>query len=100
MLAALTQGCETSENGNIPMIGVGLEDAYYIPRMQKLPLRSELTGENYEWELTTPAGETAVVSRSRSYIFLEAEEGEVSARSAHIWRRRGVYRLHYSECDA
>lgn len=76
MLAALTQGCETSENGNIPMIGVGLEDAYYIPRMQKLPLRSELTGENYEWELTTPAGETAVVSRSRSYIFLEAEEGK------------------------
>ncbi len=73
--AASLQGCETSDNGNIPMIGVGLEDVYFVPRMQKLPLRPEFTGDSYEWTLTTPSGKTSIVATSRSYIFLEAEEG-------------------------
>ena len=57
------------------MVGIGLDDVYFIPRMQKLPLRSELTGNSYLWTVTAPSGETVRTATSRSLIFLEAEEG-------------------------
>ncbi|MDE6512999.1 MAG: cell surface protein [Muribaculaceae bacterium] len=66
LLLPMLAGC-TSE---IPMVNLGIDDAYYIPRMSKLPLESALTGEKYVW---TVNGDT--VSTDRSYIFLAREEG-------------------------
>ncbi|MDE6582217.1 MAG: cell surface protein, partial [Duncaniella sp.] len=54
-----------------PMVNLGIDDVYYIPRMAKLPLESALTGESYSW---TVNGE--VVSASSRYIFLAREEGK------------------------
>lgn len=62
----LLAGC-TSE---IPMVNLGIDDIYYIPRMSKLPLESALTGREYRW---TVNGEE--VSTDRRYIFLAQEEG-------------------------
>lgn len=53
-----------------PMVSLGIDDTYYIARMQKLQLNPALTGSAYVW---TVDGE--VVSRSRDYIFIASEEG-------------------------
>lgn len=64
--ALLLYGC-TDE---IPMVNLGIDDVYYIARMQKLDLHPALTGEKYEWYVD---GE--LVSKSKDYIFLEYKEG-------------------------
>ncbi|MBD5204642.1 MAG: cell surface protein [Bacteroidales bacterium] len=55
----------------IPMVNLGIDDVYYIPRMQKLALHPALTGEQYEWYV-----DGTCVSHEKDYIFLAAEEGD------------------------
>ena len=64
---AFLYGC-TDE---IPMVNLGIDDMYYIPRMQKLDLHPALTGEQYEWYV-----DGTCVSHEKDYIFLAAEEGD------------------------
>lgn len=68
-LVLLTCGC-TSE---IPMVNLGIDDVYYIPRMKKLDLHPALTGAEYQWIVN---GET--VSTQRDYIFIAENEGKYS----------------------
>ncbi len=67
LLLLMLAGCSTE----IPMLSLGIDDEYFIPRMSKLPLESALTGKEYVW---TVNGDT--VSTERRYIFLAAREGE------------------------
>ncbi|MDE6555872.1 MAG: cell surface protein, partial [Duncaniella sp.] len=62
----LIAGCSR----DIPMVNLGIDDVYYIPRMHKLFLCPALTGNHYEWLVD---GEK--VSDRKDYIFLAAEEG-------------------------
>lgn len=55
----------------IPMVNLGIDDVYYIARMQKLALHPALTGERYEWYV-----DGTKVSEDRDYIFLASKEGE------------------------
>ena len=55
----------------IPMVNLGIDDAYYISRMQKLDLHPALTGERYEWYVNSTC-----VSHEKDYIFLAADEGD------------------------
>ena len=64
--ASALYGC----SDEIPMVNLGIDDVYYIARMQKLDLHPALTGERYEWYVD---GE--LVSKSKDYIFLEPKEG-------------------------
>lgn len=64
--SVLLAGC-TDE---IPMVSLGIDDVYYIPRMQKLDLHPAFSGAEYQWSVN---GE--VVSRERDYIFISAYEG-------------------------
>ena len=64
---AFLYGC-TDE---IPMVNLGIDDVYYIARMQKLDLHPALTGEKYEWYV-----DGTCVSHEKDYIFLAAEEGD------------------------
>ncbi|MDE6754268.1 MAG: cell surface protein [Muribaculaceae bacterium] len=57
-------------SSDIPMVNLGIDDVYYIPRMSKLPLESALTGKEYLWKVN---GEE--VSTEKSYIFLAKDEG-------------------------
>ncbi len=66
-LALFFSGC----SDEIPMVNLGIDDVYYIPRMQKLELRPALTGEKYEWSVNGK-----VVSHSKDYIFISGEEGD------------------------
>lgn len=67
MLAMLVVGCSSE----MPMVNLGIDDSYYLPRMKKLPLNPALTGEAYQWRIN---GNT--VSTERNYIFIAQEEGE------------------------
>ncbi|MEZ3518505.1 MAG: cell surface protein [Muribaculaceae bacterium] len=67
MAAPLLCCCERE----IPMVNLGIDDVYYISRMQKLDLRPALTGERYEWYVNG-----ACVSQDKDYIFLAGEEGD------------------------
>lgn len=53
-----------------PMVNLGIDDRYFIPRMTKLPLRPELTGERYLWRVDGDS-----VADTREFIFLAAGEG-------------------------
>ncbi len=70
LLIFLTALLLTACNREIPVVNLGIDDAYFIPRMTKLRLESALTGEKYRW---TVNGET--VSTNRTYIFLAQTEG-------------------------
>ncbi len=65
-LAGILCGCSQE----IPMVNLGIDDSYYIPRMSKLPLESALTGREYVWKVD---GRT--VSADRRYVFMAREEG-------------------------
>ncbi len=65
-LTILLAGCES----DIPMVSLGIDDVYYIARMQKLDLHPAFTGQEYEWLVN---GEP--VSTERDFIFIAADEG-------------------------
>jgi len=56
---------------DIPTVSLGLDDAYYVYRMQKLPLHPALTGSSYRW--TNADGK--VLSTDRDYLFLAETPG-------------------------
>ncbi|MDE6418269.1 MAG: cell surface protein, partial [Duncaniella sp.] len=66
LMLLLAAGCTR----DIPMVNLGIDDTYIIPRMSKLPLHPALTGERYEWRI---GGE--MVSVERDYIFIARDEG-------------------------
>lgn len=59
----------------IPMVSLGIDDEYYINRMQKLELNPAFRGENYRWYIRTIDGTDSLASTERRYLFLTAEEG-------------------------
>ncbi len=67
MTIGVLAGCSDSP----PMLNLGIDDSYYIYRMQKLPLTPVLTGTSYRWSMES--GE--VLSTERDYIFLAEKEG-------------------------
>lgn len=72
--ASALSGCDEK----IPMVNLGIDDAYYIYRMQKLPLESALTGAEYRWTLHRDNRPDSVISTRRDCLFLAGEEGRYS----------------------
>jgi len=69
--ASLFSGC----SDDVPTVGLGIDDVYYVARMQKLFLRPALTGKEYRWSVDgNPVADT------REYIFLAREEGSHTLR--------------------
>ena len=58
-----------------PMVNLGIDDSYYVARMQKLSLHPALTGDAYRWYMVEDNGQRTLLSESRDYIFLSAKEG-------------------------
>lgn len=74
--AALLSGC----TADIPTVSLGIDDTYYINRMQKLDLHPALTGSAYRWTVTRPDGTTETAAETRDFIFIDAEEGRYSLK--------------------
>lgn len=70
-------GCNDPEP---PMVNLGIDQTYRIPRLTKLPLSPALTGESYAWTLLCPDGTERILSTTRSYIFLTPDEGTYNIR--------------------
>ena len=75
-MAALLSGC----TADIPTVSLGIDDTYYINRMQKLDLHPALTGSAYRWTVTRPDGTTETAAETRDFIFIDAEEGRYSLK--------------------
>ena len=65
---------------DIETVNLGIDDVYYVARMQKLDLHPALTGSAYRWSLLDGGTPVATLSTGRDFIFLEAEEGTYSLR--------------------
>ncbi len=71
-VALSSQSCSRDDE----QVSLGLDDHYYLPRMQKLVLAPAFTGDSYRWTLRTPSGLDSVVATDRDYTFISAEEGD------------------------
>lgn len=60
---------------SIPTVSLGINDAYQITRMTKLPLHPELTGSQYRWYVNNN-----LVSSKQDYIFIAETEGTYQLR--------------------
>lgn len=67
MLALTLAGC----SGDAPTVNLGIDDTYYVYRMQKLPLHPAFTGESFRWS----TADGTLLSTERDYIFLAEKEG-------------------------
>lgn len=54
-----------------PMVNLGIDAVYYIPRMSKLPLHPALSGAQYRWAVDGREAAT-----TRDYIFIARDEGD------------------------
>ncbi len=70
-LGLITAAC----THDTPLLNLGIDDVYYIYRMQKLELHPALTGNEYSWTLVREGLPDSVLSRSRDYIFMTDSEG-------------------------
>ena len=59
----------------IPLLNLGLDNAYVIPRMQSQALYPAFTGEKYEWRLHTQTGKDSLLSTEKNYIFIAKDIG-------------------------
>lgn len=71
VIAVLAMACDSG----IPTVSLGLDEVYFVPRMQKLDLHPALTGQSYRWTMTDSDGNVAVLSTERDYIFIAKDEG-------------------------
>jgi len=60
---------------NIPMVSLGIDDIYYLPRMKAYALQPAFTGKEYRWTLHLPDGRDSLISTTKDYIFLTKEIG-------------------------
>lgn len=68
----LAWGCRED---SAPLVSLGVDDEYIVPRMKALCFRPGLEGRAYRWTMKTRDGRDSVVSRAKDYIFLEGEIG-------------------------
>ena len=60
---------------NIPMVSLGLDNVYIMPRMKTLPLTPAFTGQEYNWTMQTASGRDSLLSTQKDYIFLPKDTG-------------------------
>lgn len=60
---------------DVETVSLGIDDLYYIRRMQKLDLHPALTGAEYRWYEIAADGSQTLLSSERDFIFLAEEEG-------------------------
>lgn len=64
----------------IPMVNLGIDDTYAVPRMKALVLHPEFSGSRYIWTSFDSVGHESVVSEERDFVFCSAETGEFRFR--------------------
>lgn len=73
MLLTLLTGCNATD---APLVSLGIDDVYYLPRMMKLKMKSAFTGAEYQWTVQTPDGKDSLLSTNIDCLFLARNEGK------------------------
>ena len=73
-LAALVILSVSCTGDKAPMVNLGIEEVYFLPRMKSYLLQPAFTGDEYRWTLHRN-GKDSVVSTEQSYIFLAKDTG-------------------------
>lgn len=71
ILPLATAACSS----DIPTVNLGIDDIYYVSRMQKLPLNPAFTGSEYRWYGIAADGSETLLSTGRDYVFMTGDEG-------------------------
>ena len=69
-------GCDRE----IPMLSLGIDDVYYLPRMQSYRFSPGYTGAEYRWTMLLPGGRDSLMSTERYFTFVQKEEGTYNLR--------------------
>lgn len=59
----------------VPVLSLGMDDYYYLPRMKKLMLSPAYEGKSYRWTMKLADGKDSLLSTDHHYLFLAGEEG-------------------------
>ena len=59
----------------IPLVGLGIDDTYAVPRMKALVLHPQYTGSRYIWTSPDNTGRDSVVSEERDLVFFSVDTG-------------------------
>ncbi|MBP3353437.1 MAG: cell surface protein [Bacteroidales bacterium] len=62
-------------SNEIPTTSIGLDDDYYVARLQKLNLTIGAAGDSFKWEVTSENGETKTLSNTQQCLFVSKESG-------------------------
>ena len=69
-------GCERET----PILSLGLDDVYYLPRMKAYRFTPGFTGSSYKWNLILTDGRDSLLSEEHNYTFVQKEEGSYTLR--------------------
>ena len=72
MIGLTLVACSEQE---IPLVSLGIDNVYIIPRMKALGLYPAFIGESYQWRLKLSGGKDSILSRNKDYIFLAQDTG-------------------------
>lgn len=72
ILINLLTGCQSDIP---PMVSLGIDDIYYIPRMKARIFRPAFTGETYRWSMRRADGTDTILSVGKEYTFLAKDTG-------------------------
>ena len=71
LIALLFTSCQQET----PMVSLGIDDVYYLPRMKAYALNPAFTGNEYRWVMQTASGKDSLLSIEKEYIFLAKDTG-------------------------
>ncbi|MCP9612475.1 cell surface protein [Coprobacter tertius] len=72
----ILQSCQNE----IPLVNLGIDDVYLLPRMKAYKLSPGLSGKEYRWSIETVTGKDSLVSTDHDYIFLAKDPGIYNMR--------------------
>lgn len=58
-----------------PLLSLGIDDIYVIPRMKTIYFRPAFVGESYQWSIEAADGTDSVVGTQKDYVFLPEHTG-------------------------
>ncbi len=59
---------------DVPLVSMGIDEVYIVPRMKAQGLHPEFVGERYEWKLVN-SGKDSILSKEKDYVFIAKDTG-------------------------
>lgn len=60
---------------DVPLVSMGIDNVYVLPRMKAQGFFPEFVGEGYQWKLLSRNGKDSVLSNEKNYVFVAKDTG-------------------------